>query len=90
MIEPGQVYRACKPTPSMPGEHYIRVKVVSKPITMHGMYGYGSVTIVTLTNDGGKVRERAIKFNQLHASPVTKDGQPRRTGYVLETAPTTA
>ena len=30
-------------------------------------------------------RAGSILVHQLHASPTTKNGQPRRTGYVLET-----
>lgn len=53
-------------------------------MSIPGVYGFGSVSIVTLEEGGGEVRMRSIKVDQLHSSALTADGQPRRNGYVLE------
>lgn len=83
MIEPGQEYVACSPTRSMPGDHLIRIRVVDSPITTAGRYGYGKVDVETVLPDGRGVRRRAIEASQLHDTPTTRDGKPRRTGYAL-------
>ncbi|TXJ78593.1 hypothetical protein E2C11_16430 [Streptomyces lavendulae] len=83
-IEPGQIYRSCQPVRSEPEPRHIRIKVVGKPMTIPGVWGFGSVNIVTLTADGREIRRRAIECTQLHATPTTRSGQPRRTGYALE------
>lgn len=83
-IEAGQVYRSALPVPSEPGERYRRIKVVDKYISTPGVYGFNKVDVVTLTKDGREIRGRAIEVTQLHDSPTTRDGKPRRTGYVLE------
>lgn len=84
MIQPGQTYRSVKPTAGEPEPRHIRIEVVGTIGRIHGVWGYGKVDVVTITADGRKVRRRAIEASQLHASPTTKTGQPRRTGYVLE------
>ncbi|HEX6518310.1 MAG TPA: hypothetical protein VF049_22305 [Nocardioidaceae bacterium] len=76
-IQPGQIYRPAKGGP-------LRIKVVSKPHTTWGLHGYGKVDIVTLTGDGREVRRRPVETSQLHTTPLTANGQPRRTGYVLD------
>jgi hypothetical protein len=76
-IQPGQIYRPAKGGP-------LRIKVVSKPHTTWGLHGYGKVDIVTLTSDGREVRRRSVETSQLHSTATTGDGQPRRTGYVLD------
>lgn len=85
MIEQGQIYRSCQPVRSEPEPRHTRIKVVGKPIATWGRYGYGKVDIVTLTDDGREIRRRRIRMDQLHDSPTARDGQPRRTGYALET-----
>jgi hypothetical protein len=82
-IQPGQIYRSCKPTPSMPGEHYIRIRVVARG-PGYPAYGWSKVLVETVLPDGRGVRERAIETTQLHVSPLTRNGQPRRSGYALE------
>lgn len=77
-IQPGQIYRSCDPRDNR------RIKVVGRAVTMHGLYGYGQVRIVTLTDGDREVRPRAINVNQLHDSDTTKTGTKRRTGYALE------
>jgi hypothetical protein len=83
-IQPGQTYRSITPTASDPSDSHRRIKVVSTPITIPGVWGYGKVDVVTLTEVGREVRRRSIEASQLHATATTRDGQPRRTGYVLE------
>ncbi|MGW4505745.1 hypothetical protein ACWENO_14005 [Streptomyces sp. NPDC004436] len=80
MIQPGQIYRAVRPNPSDPEERHIRIKVVGVPASFWG----GKVDVVTLTDDGRELRRRAIEATQLHESATTRDGLPRRNGYVLE------
>jgi hypothetical protein len=82
-IQRGQVYESCQPVRSMPGQHYTRIKVIGEPVSMHGLYGFGKVMVVTLAEDGREVRPRALEVDQLHDSGTTKTGQPRRTGYRL-------
>lgn len=84
MIKPGQTYRSVKPVASEPDPRHVRIEVVGTLGRTHGVWGYGKVDVVTVTVDGRKVRRRAIKATQLHATATTRDGQPRRTGYVLE------
>jgi hypothetical protein len=82
MIQPGQTYRSLGDP--HPYDEPRRIKVVGKPITMPGQYGFGKVDVVTLTSTGREIRRRAIECTQLHESATTQSGQPRRTGYVLE------
>ncbi|MGW6703573.1 hypothetical protein ACWGDE_01585 [Streptomyces sp. NPDC054956] len=68
-IQPGQTYRSVDPRDN------IRIRVTAyEP----GWAGADVVDAVT-----GK-RPRRILTRSLHASPTTKTGQTRRTGYVLE------
>jgi hypothetical protein len=85
MIQPGQIYRSLS-NRHHPCDGPTRIKVVGEPIAAFGRYGgYGKVDVVTLTADGRELRRRAIEASQLHDSPTTRDGKPRRTGYALET-----
>jgi hypothetical protein len=70
MIRPGQTYRSCDPR----GGPRIRIHAYQP--------GWNRALIVDA--DTGK-RFRRILTTQLHATDTTKTGQPRRTGYVLET-----
>lgn len=83
MIQPGQTYRSLGDP--YPYDEPRRIKVVGKPITTLGLHGFGKVDVVTVTETGREIRRRAIECTQLHDSPTTRDGHPRRTGYVLET-----
>ena len=82
-IQPGQIYRSLS-NRHHPCDGPTRIKVLGTPIAIPGVWGYGKVTVVTLTKTGSEVRRRSIEASQLHASATTKTGQPRRTGYVLE------
>ena len=81
MIRPGQVYRACAPVGS---RRYIQIKVTHHPILTVGLFGYGKVRIVTLTDAGREIRPRAIECRDLHVSRLTEAGEERKTGYFLE------
>lgn len=82
MIRPGQIYRSLGDP--YPYSEPRRIKVVSEPETLLGICLVGKVDVVTLTQDGRELRYRAIEVTQLHDSDATIDGQPRRTGYVLD------
>ncbi|MFC1420782.1 hypothetical protein [Streptacidiphilus cavernicola] len=84
-IELGRIYRAVRPTPSMPGEQFIRIRVTARGPSFPA-WGWSKVRVETVLPDGTGIRERAIEATQLHDSPLTRDGQPRRTGYVRETS----
>ncbi|MEE1813508.1 hypothetical protein PUR59_00385 [Streptomyces sp. SP18ES09] len=84
MIQPGQTYRSVTPTRRYPEPEYRRIKVIGTPITIPGVYGFGKVEVVTLTAKGREVRRRPIECSELHVDSLTANGQPRRTGYVLE------
>lgn len=71
-IKPGLVYRSCDPR----GGPSIRVSP--------GYLGENRVAVVDAVT--GK-RPRSILASSLHDSPFTAAGQPRRTGYALETNP---
>lgn len=74
-IKPGLVYRSCDPRDNPP----IRIRVCP------GYLGENRVSVVDAVT--GK-RPRSIVASSLHDSPFTAAGQPRRTGYALETHPT--
>ncbi|KIF02226.1 hypothetical protein PL81_31145 [Streptomyces sp. RSD-27] len=83
-IQPGQTYRSVQPIASDPRQPHRRIKVIGTLGHIPGVWGFGKVNVVTLAADGREVRRRVIDAGQLHATPTTRDGQPRRTGYVLE------
>ncbi|MFI8872430.1 hypothetical protein [Streptomyces sp. NPDC055243] len=68
-IQPGQIYRSCDPR----GGPRIRISSFTP--------GHSRAHVIDA--DTGK-RYRQILVTALHANPNTRDGQPRRTGYVLE------
>ncbi|MER6778436.1 MULTISPECIES: hypothetical protein [unclassified Streptomyces] len=82
-IQPGQIYRSLS-NRHHPVDGPTRIKVVGAPIAIPGVWGYGKVEVVTVTRTGREVRRRGIEASQLHATAITRDGQPRRNGYVLE------
>lgn len=73
MIEPGQTYQQCDPRVSVATR--IRVDKVHQ--------GHADFTYLTTNRPG--VIHGTIRLDQLHDSPTTKTGRPRRTGYALET-----
>jgi hypothetical protein len=83
VIEPGQIYRSLS-NRHHPCDGPTRIKVVGKPGTIPGGHHFGKVDVVTVTATGRELRRRAIEASQLHDSPTTQDGAPRRTGYALE------
>lgn len=83
MIQQGQIYVSLGDP--YPYTEPRRIKVVGRPGTIPGGYHFGKVDVVTLTETGREIRRRAIEVTQLHETATTRDGQPRRTGYALET-----
>ncbi|MFJ8163839.1 hypothetical protein ACIRBY_23330 [Streptomyces sp. NPDC096136] len=72
-IQPGQTYRATNPL-----DEGRRILIEA--------YTPGDARAHVVDADTGK-RPRQILARTLHTKPTTKAGQPRRTGYVLETQP---
>lgn len=84
-IQPGQIYRSLS-NRHHPADGPVRIKVVGAPSPYNlNRYEHGRATVVTLTRNGREIRKRRINASQLHATPLTPNGQPRRTGYVLDT-----
>lgn len=83
-VERGQEYVAVQAVASEPVPRFIRIRVVGRPHASSGGWNFGKVDVVTVTPDGRELRYRAIDMAQLHDSPTTRDGQPRKTGYVLD------
>ncbi|MFF9197312.1 hypothetical protein ACF09L_19100 [Streptomyces sp. NPDC014779] len=69
-IQPGQTYRLADPRET------IRIRITA--------YTPGDARAHVVDAVTGK-RPRQILVTHLHTSPLTKAGQPRRSGYVLET-----
>ncbi|MET9051236.1 hypothetical protein ABZW50_08790 [Streptomyces bacillaris] len=70
MIQPGQIYRSADPRDTH-----------REPIRITAYDGTNRADVVDAYS--GK-KPRSILINSLHVSPTTKNGTPRRTGYVLE------
>ncbi|MFF2383707.1 hypothetical protein [Streptomyces sp. NPDC058108] len=83
-IQPGQIYVSLGDP--YPYSEPRRIKVVGWPVTTPGLYGFGKVQVVTVTERGTEIRQRRIELSQLHATDTTEAGAKRRTGYVLEAA----
>lgn len=69
MIQPGQTYRSLKPR-----DKGWRIRIVD--------VGATSARAVEAAN--GRALLNRIMLRSLHATATTRDGKPRRTGYVLE------
>lgn len=82
-IEPGQTYYSLYPGDTLYGGRPRRIRVV-KLAPDYPAWGWSKTRVETVLPDGRGTRERGIETTQLHASPTTADGQPRRTGYALE------
>lgn len=82
-VQPGQIYRSLGDP--YPYDEPRRIKVVGRPGNVTGIWGFGLVDVVTLTETGRELRQRAIEVSQLHDSDTTEAGTKRRTGYALET-----
>lgn len=72
-IQPGQTYQQCDPRVVVP----TRIRID----TIHD--DHAEFTYLTTSRPG--VIRSTIRLTQLHDSPTAKTGQPRRTGYALET-----
>lgn len=63
----------------------VRPDLQAKRIMVVGEPRDGGVDIVTVDKDGHIISgRRRIGVRQLHQDMLTKDGKPRRNGYVLE------
>ena len=82
-IQPGQIYRSLS-SRHHPCDGPTRILIKSWAPYGAGNSGAGNARVVTLGRSGKELRERSVSLDQLHDSPLTRDGQPRRTGYVLE------
>ncbi|WP_030741832.1 hypothetical protein [Streptomyces griseus] len=82
MIQPGQTYYSLDGNHSSGGPR--RIRITSAPIGAADIDGMRKVQVVTITRDGRESRPRWMRADQLHTTPTTRDGAPRRTGYVLE------
>ncbi|MBT3077631.1 MULTISPECIES: hypothetical protein [Streptomyces] len=70
-IQPGQTYRSVKPS-----DKGWRIRIVD--------VGPFSARAIEAAN--GRPLLNRIMLHSLHSSPTTKNGAPRRTGYILEGA----
>lgn len=77
-VKVGQVYESCQATFVVDG-----VPTCTRIVVKDEPGFFGKVMVATLTEDGREVRRRAIECSQLHASGLTREGLPRRTGYRL-------
>jgi hypothetical protein len=74
----------------VPGQVYVswdggrRIRIIGKPRSIPGTWGFGKVRVETVTDDGRGLRYRDIEMTSLHFSRFTKDGRLRQTGYILE------
>lgn len=81
MIIEGQVYESVSdrvPAPGRPDGIPRRIRIAREPIRWHG-----KVFVETVQSDGRRVRGRWMETSDLHASAMTRYGEPRRRGYVL-------
>ncbi|WP_127468741.1 hypothetical protein [Streptomyces sp. B27] len=84
MIQPGQTYRSASPSKSDPQQRHTRIRIKSAPLGATDIDGMRKVQVVTLTKGGREIRPRWMRADKLHTTATTRDGAPRRTGYVLE------
>lgn len=84
MIQPGQTYRSLASVKSEPEPRYPLVRIISAPTGAADLDGMRKVRVATLTTTGREIRPRWMRADRLHTTATTRDGKPRRTGYVLE------
>lgn len=70
-IEPGQIYYSANSA-----NNNRRVRVVTRC--------FGKIAVYVLDADGNDLRFRQINTDQFHATMLTRDGNSRRRGYILE------
>jgi hypothetical protein len=80
-IERNQTYRCVVPGRST------RIRILGVTPWGAGCYGRGTATVVTVHDDGCETGLRTVSLDKLHTDPLTRDGQPRRSGYVLASEP---
>ncbi|RPK56215.1 hypothetical protein EES43_24545 [Streptomyces sp. ADI96-02] len=83
MIQPGQTYRSLS-NRHHPADGPTRIRITRAPLGTADLDGMRKVQVVTLTWDGREIRPRWMRADRLHATATTRDGTPRRAGYVLE------
>lgn len=83
MIQPGQTYRSLSNC-HHPTDGPTRIRITHAPIGATDIDGMRKVQVVTITRDGREIRPRWMRADKLHTTTTTRDGAPRRTGYVLE------
>ncbi|MFJ3083052.1 hypothetical protein ACIPJG_25310 [Streptomyces halstedii] len=83
MIQPGQIYRSLS-NRHHPADGPVRIRIARAPIGATDIDGMRKVQVVTITRDGREIRPRWMRADKLHTTATTRDGAPRRTGYVLE------
>ncbi|MBT2430551.1 hypothetical protein J7F02_34515 [Streptomyces sp. ISL-112] len=83
MIQPGQTYRSLS-NRHHPADGPTRIRIANAPIGATDIDGMRKVYVVTLTPDGREIRPRWMRADRLHTTATTRDGAPRRTGYVQE------
>ncbi|XCM28869.1 hypothetical protein ABXI76_05285 [Streptomyces parvus] len=83
MIQPGQTYRSLS-NRHHPADGPTRIRITSAPLGAADLDGMRKVQVVTITRDGREIRPRWMRADKLHTTATTRDGAPRRTGYVLE------
>ncbi|MYX14399.1 hypothetical protein GTY67_13435 [Streptomyces sp. SID8374] len=83
MIQPGQTYRSLS-NRHHPADGPIRIRITNAPIGATDIDGMRKVQVATITSDGREIRPRWMRADKLHTTATTRDGAPRRTGYVQE------
>ncbi|MFE0692902.1 hypothetical protein [Streptomyces sp. NPDC058869] len=83
MIQPGQTYRSLG-NRHHPTDGPTRIRIANAPTGATDIDGMRKVQVVTITRDGREIRPRWMRADKLHPTPTTRDGAPRRTGYILE------
>jgi hypothetical protein len=70
--EPGQVYYSANPA-----NDNRRVRILGPAFA-------GRVRVAVIDDQGAALRYRRVKVRQFHATILTRDGNSRRRGYILE------
>lgn len=78
MIEVNQYYRSADPR-----DEGRTLRIVAAPGTTPGTPSFQRVGVVTVHADGREDRLRAVDAKYFHQKPYGRNGEPRKTGYVL-------
>jgi hypothetical protein len=77
-VRPGQIFYSANPA-----NNNRRIKVTGFPSDCN-MWSRGKVNVVTIDDQGRELRPRLVKMSELHTTVLTRDGNSRRRGYILE------